>query len=218
MFSFLSTKTKKTILIGDIHSCSREFKELLNLVAPTAEDQLVLLGDLLNKGADPEGVLEIYESISCICLKGNHDLNHLEAMQGKAKATQESLRTRKLMSKPAYKRYLEAVAYMPSFLESPDYIAVHGALVSGLPLDQQPNKVLTGKTTLEPSWKDHLDWNRPLVVGHKRYSIVPSNPCIIEGKFYGIDTGCVYGGSLTALIMPEGRIIQVKALRNYSLD
>ncbi len=211
-------KNSKTILIGDIHSCSRELRELLNLLSLTAEDRLVLLGDLLNKGPDPEGVLEIYESLRCICLRGNHDLNHLEAMQGKARATQESLRTCKLISKPAYKRYLEAVERMPSLLELPDLIAVHGALVTGVPLDQQPNKVLTGKTTLDLSWKDHLDWNRPLVVGHKRYGVVPSTPCIIEGKFYGIDTGCVYGGSLTALIMPEGRIIQVKALRDYSLD
>jgi predicted MPP superfamily phosphohydrolase len=205
-----------TILIGDIHSCSREFDALLALLAPSPNDQLILLGDLLNKGPDPEGVLEIFESLGCICLRGNHDLNHLEASQGKAKLTQESERTRKLMSKAAYKRYLSAVDQMPNLLELPDLIATHGAVMAGLPLDQQPSKVLTGQTTLAPSWKDHLDLNLPLVVGHKRYSAIQSEPCIIEKKFYGIDTGCVYGGSLTALIMPEGHIVQTKAVRDYS--
>lgn len=207
-----------TILIGDIHSCSREFRELLELLSPTKEDQLVLLGDLVNKGPDPEGVLEIYESLDCLCLMGNHDLNHLEADEGKGTLSQESRRTRGLMSKSAYKRYLKAVRKMPLIFETPNLIAVHGALVTGLSLVEQPGKILTGKTTLEPSWKDHLDLDRPLVVGHKRYGNVPSEPCIIENKFYGIDTGCVYGGSLTALIMPTAEIIQVHAARDYTLD
>jgi hypothetical protein len=55
-----------------------------------------------------------------------------------------------------------------------------------------------------------------VVAGHKRYSPDPSVPCIVEGRFYGIDTGCVYGGCLTALRMPSGRITQVRASRAYS--
>ena len=208
-----------TILIGDIHSCSREFEALLELLAPSSNDRIVLLGDLLNKGPDPEDVLEIFESLNCISLMGNHDLNHLEASQGKATLRQESEQTRQQMSKSAYKRYLAAVEQMPLLLELPDLIAVHGALVTGLSLDQQPPKILTGQTNLDPSWKDHLeDLDRPLVVGHKRYSAVQSEPCIIDGRFYGIDTGCVYGGSLTALIMPSGRIVQVKSERNYARE
>jgi predicted phosphodiesterase len=208
----------RTILIGDIHSCSREFRELLELLSPTAADQLILLGDLLNKGPDPEGVLETFESLDCVCLRGNHDLNHLEAMEGTAKLSKESQYTQSMMSPSDYIRYLAAVERMPLFLETPDFIAVHGAVVTGLPLDEQPVDVLTGKTTVAPSWKDHLDLDRPLIVGHKRYGRVQSEPCIIENRFYGIDTGCVYGGSLTALIMPSGKIIQVKAARDYSSD
>lgn len=207
-----------TILIGDIHSCSLEFRKLLELLSPAADDQLILLGDLVNKGPDPEGVLETFESLDCVCLRGNHDLNHLEAIEGTAKLSKESQHTQSMMSPSNYIRYLDAVERMPLFLETPDLIAVHGALLSGVPLDEQPVEVLTGKTTLAPSWKDHLDLDRPLIVGHKRYGKVQSEPCVIEDRFYGIDTGCVYGGSLTALIMPSGKIIQVKAARDYSSD
>jgi hypothetical protein len=48
----------KAIIIGDIHGCSREFSALLEKVAPNRDDQLVLLGDLLNKGPDPLGVFK----------------------------------------------------------------------------------------------------------------------------------------------------------------
>jgi hypothetical protein len=211
-------KRANTILVGDIHGCGHEFSELLQLVSPAQGDQLVLLGDLLNKGPDPEGVFKTFESLDCICLMGNHDLNHLEWSKGTARPKPESERTREEMSKSSYKRYLEAVRQMPLIYETPDLIAVHGAVLPGISLAKQPAKVLTGKTTLDPAWKDNLDLDRPLVVGHKRYNDVQTLPFIIEGSFYAIDTGCVYGGCLTALVLPAGRIFQVQAQRDYSSD
>ena len=43
----------RLIAIGDIHGCHAEFAELLERVEPTADDQLVLLGDLVNPGDPP---------------------------------------------------------------------------------------------------------------------------------------------------------------------
>ena len=68
----------ETIFIGDIHGCSREFSALLDHVSPGRGDRLILLGDLVNKGPDPAGVLEIFATVDCVCLLGNHDLDHLK--------------------------------------------------------------------------------------------------------------------------------------------
>jgi serine/threonine protein phosphatase 1 len=205
----------ETIIIGDIHGCSREFSALLDHVSPGSDDRLVLLGDLVNKGPDPAGVFEIFESLDCVCLLGNHDLDHLKWRAG-GLPKPESVLTKELFPPPVYERYLESVSRMPSLFEGVDLIAVHGALLNGVALREQPMDVMTGDQNLPSDWKDQIALDRPLIVGHKRYSPDPSVPYIVEGKFYGIDTACVYGGSLTALWMPSGRIAQVRAARVYS--
>jgi serine/threonine protein phosphatase 1 len=205
----------ETIIIGDIHGCSREFSALLDHVSPGTDDRLVLLGDLVNKGPDPAGVLETFASLNCLCLLGNHDVDHLRWKAGHSPKP-ESILTRQLIPPTLYERYLEWVAKMPLFFEDSDLIAVHGGLLNGLPLPEQPVEVVAGERNLPSDWKDHIAFDRPVVAGHKRYSPDPSVPCIVEGRFYGIDTGCVYGGCLTALRMPSGTITQVRAARVYS--
>jgi serine/threonine protein phosphatase 1 len=205
----------ETILIGDIHGCSREFSTLLDHVSPGRDDRLVLLGDLVNKGPDPAGVIEIFASLDCLCLLGNHDFDHLRWKAGQSPKA-ESIVTKKLIPAALYEKFLEEVARMPSLFESDDLIAIHGALLKGLGLSEQPMEVLTGDRNLPSDWKDEIVLDRPLVVGHKRYSADPGAPYIVEGKFYGIDTGCVYGGCLTALRMPSGTLTQVRAEHVYS--
>jgi serine/threonine protein phosphatase 1 len=204
-----------TIIIGDIHGCSYEFSTLLDKIAPTSDDRLVLLGDLLNKGPDPIGVLETFESLNCVCLLGNHEFDHLQWMKGRPPKP-ESIQTRQMMPPGLYERYLQLANNMLLFFESLDLIAVHGALLNGVPLTDQPVEVMTGDANLPSDWKDRIVLDRPLVAGHKRYSPNQCVPYIVEGKFYGIDTGCVYGGCLTALWMPSGEIAQVRAARVYS--
>ena len=96
--------------------------------------------------------------------------------------------------------------------EGPDLIAVHGGLLNGVALSEQPMEVMTGDRNLPSDWKDEVVLDRPLVAGHKRYGSDPAVPFIVEGKFYGLDTGCVYGGCLTALRMPSGTLAQVRVL------
>jgi len=204
-----------TVLIGDIHACHREFSQLLDKISPTQSDLIVLLGDLVNKGPNPAGVWQTVASLDCLCLRGNHENAHLH---GNPKLQAECARTRSLMTPDDYDAYLRYAAALPLFFENSDLIAVHGALDPALPLAGQSPDLLTGEITPDPAWKDAVHLDRPLVVGHKRYSLDQSKPCIIPGRFYGLDTGCVYGGTLTALSLPSGKLWQVQAARDYSSD
>jgi len=40
----------RTIFIGDIHGMAEKLKRVLKVISPTSQDQLVFVGDLLDKG------------------------------------------------------------------------------------------------------------------------------------------------------------------------
>lgn len=208
----------QTLLIGDIHGCSNEFSALLDLIGDYDPKHIVLLGDLVNKGPNPGGVFRTVRDLHCHCIRGNHDLDHLAWSQGTREPKEESILTREAMTSDDYAAYLEMVEHMPIYFENKDLIAVHGALQlqGDLPLFLQSSELLTGEIDFDLSWKDNLALNRPVVVGHKRYSKTLSEPYVNSGIFYGIDTGCVFGGALTALELPSGRIWQVPAERQYA--
>lgn len=67
-----------TIIIGDLHGCLRELKELLEQISysPPA-DQLILVGDLMDRGPDSPGTIqfvrELSENKARFRYWGNHD-------------------------------------------------------------------------------------------------------------------------------------------------
>jgi serine/threonine protein phosphatase 1 len=67
----------RTLAIGDIHGCLTALDALLDVVAPADDDQLITLGDYVDRGPDSRGVLDrliaIYDAGRLIPLRGNHD-------------------------------------------------------------------------------------------------------------------------------------------------
>ena len=45
------------IFIGDVHGMDKALEELLEQVAPTTEDQIIFVGDLVDKGPNSAGVV-----------------------------------------------------------------------------------------------------------------------------------------------------------------
>ncbi len=68
---------KRTLAIGDIHGCLTALQTLLDLVQPEANDQLITLGDYVDRGPDSRETLELlialYDQGRLIPLRGNHD-------------------------------------------------------------------------------------------------------------------------------------------------
>lgn len=206
----------RTIFIGDIHGCSRELSLLLQEITPKRNDRIILLGDLMNKGPDPGGVWRTVQRLGCECLRGNHENDHLLWAENRKRPKPESMVTRKLMTKRDYAGFLHFSEKMPSYIATNQFVAVHASVKKDVALEEQSQGILTGDVNQQAIWKDTINLGRPLVTGHKRYNKDWRKPYIIRGRFYGLDSGCVYGGRLTALSLPEGRIWQVPAAIDYT--
>lgn len=205
-----------TIFIGDIHGCSRELSLLLKEISPARSDRIILLGDLVNKGPDPGGVWHIVRRLGCECLRGNHENDHLRWAANRKRPKPETVDTRRQMTKRDYAEFLRYAGEIPSYIATDEFVAVHAAVKEGVALEKQPGDILTGETNLRPAWKNTINLGRPLVTGHKRYNTDWRKPYVSHGRFYGLDSGCVYGGRLTALALPSGKIWQVSAQTDYT--
>jgi serine/threonine protein phosphatase 1 len=75
----------RTLVIGDIHGCSRALELMLQELAPQGDDIVVTLGDYVDRGPDTRGVLntllELEAQTNLIPLLGNHEILMLDARE-----------------------------------------------------------------------------------------------------------------------------------------
>lgn len=210
-------------LIGDLHGCADHLRRLLRLRAhqfPGA--RLVFLGDLIDRGPDSAGVLQLVrEEVAkgAICIAGNHESMCLSFLEQPEKSLSwlkhggletvqsfgldltgggpEQLRALRDAFRAALSAEGEAfLRELPDFWQSGNLVAVHAALDPQLPLAEQSTKVL--------QW-GHPDFTRllredGLWVAHG-HVIVPQ--AYAEGGRIALDTGAYATGRLSfALIDP----------------
>lgn len=210
------------VIIGDIHGCYDELQALLDLVAPARDDEIIALGDIVDRGPQSERVLEFFrDTPNATSLMGNHERKHIRAARGEV---QPAL-GQKIVAEQLGERYTDWLAFMATFrrhIELPEAILVHGFFEPGVPLDQQKDNVVIGTLTgedyitrkLPAPWYEHYDGAKPLVFGHHDY-LRTGEPVIREGRVYGLDTGCAHGSRLTALVLPEFRLVSVPSRADY---
>jgi hypothetical protein len=146
--------TQRTIVIGDIHGCLEEFEELLRTIEfKQCTDRLVLLGDLVDRGPDPVGVVRRARELGAESVLGNHEERHLRFRRHEAKKyTNPSYKNpmkpfvgERLVEHHAYSAEDFAwMAALPITIRLPgNWIAVHAGFEAAYPLEKQrPEKML----------------------------------------------------------------------------
>lgn len=217
----------KTLIVGDIHGCWDEFEALLDAAALGVNDQIVSVGDMVDRGPQSPRVLKFFrETPNARAIMGNHERKHIRAAKGEVKLAKSQLISRVQFGDDAYFEALAYMAGLPNYLKLSQVDVVHGFFEPGIPLSKQRTNVIVGtmsgetylNATYGQPWYELYDGDKPLVVGHRSYlaAAVPLlYPNMEQPRVYGLDTGCVYGGALTGLLLPEMRMISVASRANY---
>ena len=216
----------RTLFIGDIHGCAREFDQLLSkLEFQRDSDLLYLTGDAFTRGPDPAGVWRLIQDTDAKMVLGNHDVKMPDRIRQHLSGV--PIPTRWL----DYQQTLEALGpvadslipwleALPLWIDEPDFLLVHAGV--------NPEKGLGGTTRDElltirtwppvdgivgPRWHDAYGPSGKLVVfGHdapgglvmKRRD--DGSPYVI-----GLDSGCIYGGQLSGYALEEDRLVQIES-------
>jgi hypothetical protein len=223
---------ERTIVVGDVHGCREELEELVRLCGWQPGQRLVLAGDLVAKGPDSRGVIARAREWGALAVLGNHDARVLHLRDIRTGRMPDDKRE----AKPEHQlvvntlgvaewEYLEA---LPLFLRLgperpgvPDTVVLHAGAVPGVPIERQSRENLITMRSIredgEPTkkLKGHpwaAMWRGPerIVFGHDAIRGLQEYELAT-----GLDSGCVYGGSLTALVLPERKLVQVRARRAY---
>lgn len=208
-----SSGMDRIIVIGDVHGCYFELRALLEEIGHRATDRLFFVGDLITKGPSDREVLDFVRSTRhCASVLGNNELALLRFWRGQSVTlNRPQLQTMAGLG-DAFGRHMEWIAALPRLIDLRDFVIVHSGLRPGVSLEKQKVEDLTQLRSLDASgtpWFECYE-GKTAVFGHWVFEAP-----VLRENAVGIDTGCVYGGSLSAVILPERRIVSVPAVKTY---
>lgn len=210
-----STPTR-TVAIGDIHGCDVALDTLLNELNMQKDDQLVILGDAVDRGPETRRVLdlllEVAEFTNLAFIMGNHEEMMLAALESKS----QSRRWKQFGGKEALDSYggdpnnippwhLELIAKGLAFYTTETEIFVHAKLQPGVSLEDQSTSWLRWERIdgSEQPWPD----GRRVICGHTPQT---SGLPYVNNNWICIDTLAYGGGALTALDVTNDLVYQAQ--------
>jgi bis(5'-nucleosyl)-tetraphosphatase (symmetrical) len=238
------TQTRRRIFLGDVQGCRVELDRLLDqLRFDPGLDELHPVGDLVNRGPDSAGVLRLLREAGAGGVLGNHDIHLLRVGAG-LEATKRRDTFGDVLEASDREELLVWLGLRPLIRVWPDIVLVHAGLhptwrhpeqvLAGRnPLTRCAETEFA--TTVrycrkdgalpahddDPPGPDFAPWfrmyrrppqdSRVLVFGHWA-----ACGLVVEPLLRGLDTGCVWGGKLTAWIAEGDRLAQVPAARAYA--
>lgn len=204
----------RTLAVGDIHGCSRAFDLLLEQLALQAADTLIVLGDVVDRGPDTNGVIErllrLKSQCQLVLIRGNHEDMFLNGLQG-GELQYAWLEHGGVQALDSYggdpalvpESHLRLLQSAELYWETATHLFVHANLEPGVALARQrPNWLrwthLTGRETPCSDGRWVICGHTPQLSGWPNVS--PGWVCI--------DTNACRGGWLTALDVHSEEIVQ----------
>ena len=232
-------------IIGDIHGCFDELLGLLTVLGfevGGATDQpkvrhpdgrkLIFLGDLGDRGPRSPAVFRLAMAMvkeeTALCIPGNHDVKLLRKLQGRdVRITHGLAETLSQLEEEPAEFKTELTAFLDGLvshyvLDDGELVVAHAGLAenlqgraSGRVREFAQYGETTGETDefglpIRYNWAGDYRGKAMVVYGH---TPVPEAEWV--NRTINIDTGCVFGGKLTALRYPEKELVEVPAQQTY---
>ena len=230
-------------IFGDVHGCHEELYALLEKLGYSLTDDTngktaqhpdgrtaVFVGDLVDRGPGADLVLELVanmvEAHSALSVMGNHEDKLIRTLRGNPtqithgrQRTMDSLETRTPEFRQRIQQFLQNLP--PHITLDAGKLAIAHAGILPEYIGRQSSRIrqfcMYGETTSETdewglpvryNWAQNYHGNTKIVYGHTP---------VAEPAWYNntinLDTGCAFGGALTALRYPEDQIVSVPAVR-----
>ncbi len=212
---------KKTFIVGDVHGCFKEFMALLNKAnyKPTAH-RLILVGDIINRGPFSLEMLKWVKDRGVEMTRGNHEQAFIKGVKEGGLLSPALMKLKKDM-KNNLSQWLEWLEDLPFYIEDENFLVVHAGLVPGEhPKYSDPHLLMNIRTwdgqgkdiknERNPAWRSFYKGKKTVVYGHWA-----NQGLNVQKNTIGLDTGCVYGHKLSGIFLPERKVLQVSALKNY---
>jgi serine/threonine protein phosphatase 1 len=228
--------THRRIVIGDVHGHYDTLMTLLDAIAPSEEDRVYFLGDLIDRGPKSAQVVEFVKQSGYTCLLGNHEQMVLEILgQGniKGSALQAWLYSGGYSTVNSYgedgisQDHMDWMRTLPTHLDLGDYWLVHAGVHPRLPIEKQTTEQFCWIREEFHGMEEPYFPNKMIITGH---TITFTLPGVAPGKiaqgrgWLDIDTGAYHpkSGWLTGLDLTNSLIYQVHAfdrkVRKMSLE
>ncbi len=231
-------------IIGDIHGCFDELIILLEQLGyqPQSSDskytavhpqgrKVIFLGDLVDRGPKIPQVLQLVMGMvatgNAFCIKGNHDVKLSRKLKGHntklAHGLKESIKQLQTTSEDFCNQVIKFINNLAEhyLFDAGKLVVAHAGLTEELQ-GRETGKVyefaLYGKVIgreksgfpIRYNWANDYNGSATVVYGH---TVVVDSEWV--NNTICLDTGCVFGGKLTALCYPEKELVSVTAKHTY---
>lgn len=219
--------TGRTLAFGDVHGCHRALTTLLGMLALSAAEKVIFVGDLVDRGPLSKQVVDellaLRDTCKVVVIMGNHEQMMRDAISGHGlfntwleaggKATIDSYGGSIDNIPPDHIRLLMSAR---PFYETDTEIFIHACLESDISLSNQTSDFLRWKH-LGGTERPHVSGKR-IICGHTPQT--DGIPLVFDG-WVCIDT-FVHGGKwLTCLDVGSDHIVQASqdgGVRDFPLS
>ncbi|MFC7020256.1 MULTISPECIES: metallophosphoesterase family protein [Haloarcula] len=198
-----ATQWENIYVVGDVHGCRDTLERLLGHLDPREDELVVFVGDLVRKGPDSKGVVDLVrERPNLLSVRGNNEQKLVDGRKSIDALTDEDL------------AFIES---MPVVVSWDGAMVAHGGVDHRKPVVEHSLTELLNMRSLVPDgsydrpyWFEERREGPRVFFGHT----VLAEPHVTDYAV-GLDTGCVYGGQLTAYDTAARKLISVDPPETY---